>query len=87
MIVQISAGQGPSECQMAVAKLFAALKKEYEDLDGGLYDCSVLHHFFAIRISTASDIGYQPVRHDHCVELHRRADFQYAGAGGNDQNE
>ncbi len=25
MIVQISAGQGPSECQLAVAKLFAAL--------------------------------------------------------------
>lgn len=27
MIIQISAGQGPSECQLAVAKLFAALKK------------------------------------------------------------
>ena len=33
MIVQLSAGQGPSECQMAVAKLFAALKKEYVDLE------------------------------------------------------
>ena len=33
MIVQLSAGQGPSECQMAVAKLFAALKKEYGDLE------------------------------------------------------
>ncbi len=33
MIVQISAGQGPSECQLAVAKLFAALKREYEDLE------------------------------------------------------
>ena len=33
MIVQISAGQGPSECQMAVAKLFAALKREYGDLE------------------------------------------------------
>ena len=33
MIVQISAGQGPSECQLAVAKLFAALKKEYRDLE------------------------------------------------------
>lgn len=32
MIVQISAGQGPSECQLAVAKLFEALKKEYGDL-------------------------------------------------------
>lgn len=33
MIVQISAGQGPSECQLAVAKLYEALKKEYEDLE------------------------------------------------------
>lgn len=32
MIVQISAGQGPSECQLAVGKLFEALQKEYEDL-------------------------------------------------------
>ena len=36
MIVQISAGQGPSECQLAVAKLFEALKKEY----GGLEEIS-----------------------------------------------
>ena len=33
MIVQISAGQGPSECQLAVAKLYEALKKEYGDLE------------------------------------------------------
>ena len=33
MIIQISAGQGPSECQLAVAKLFAALKKEYGELE------------------------------------------------------
>lgn len=33
MVVQISAGQGPTECQMAVAKLFAALKEEYGDLE------------------------------------------------------
>lgn len=33
MIIQISAGQGPSECQLAVAKLFEALKKEYENLE------------------------------------------------------
>lgn len=32
MIVQISAGQGPSECQLAVAKLFGELQKEYGDL-------------------------------------------------------
>lgn len=33
MIIQISAGQGPAECQLAVAKLFAALKKEFGDLE------------------------------------------------------
>ena len=33
MIIQISAGNGhPIECQLAVGKLFNALKKEYEDL-------------------------------------------------------
>ena len=32
-MIQISAGQGPSECQLAVAKLFEALKKEYGDLE------------------------------------------------------
>lgn len=33
MIIQISAGQGPAECQLAVAKLLTALKKEYGDLE------------------------------------------------------
>ena len=28
MIIQISAGQGSSECQLAVAKLFEALQKQ-----------------------------------------------------------
>lgn len=29
MIIQISSGQGPAECELAVCKLFEALKKEY----------------------------------------------------------
>ncbi len=33
MIIQISAGQGPAECQLAVAKLFQALRREYGDLE------------------------------------------------------
>ena len=33
MIVQISAGQGPEECQIAVGKLYEALKKEFVDLE------------------------------------------------------
>lgn len=33
MIVQISSGQGPAECELAVCKLFGALKKEYPDIE------------------------------------------------------
>lgn len=33
MIIQISSGQGPSECQLAVAKLYEALREEYGDLE------------------------------------------------------
>ncbi len=33
MVVQISSGQGPEECQLAVGKLFAALQKEYPDAE------------------------------------------------------
>ena len=33
MIIQISAGQGPAECQLAVAKLFESLKREYGDFE------------------------------------------------------
>lgn len=32
MILQISSGQGPQECEFAVSKLFDALKKEYPDI-------------------------------------------------------
>ncbi len=33
MIVQLSSGQGPSECELAVLKLYKALKKEYPDIE------------------------------------------------------
>lgn len=33
MIVQLSSGQGPSECELAVSKLYEALKKEYPDIE------------------------------------------------------
>ena len=32
MILQISSGQGPAECQLAVSKLYDALKREYPDI-------------------------------------------------------
>lgn len=33
MIIQISSGQGPSECELAVSKLYDSLKKEYPDIE------------------------------------------------------
>ena len=33
MIVQLSSGQGPAECELAVTKLYEALKKEYSDIE------------------------------------------------------
>ncbi len=33
MIIQLSAGQGPLECQFAVGKLFVALQKEFPDIE------------------------------------------------------
>lgn len=33
MILQLSAGQGPAECELAVSRLFEALKKEYPDIE------------------------------------------------------
>lgn len=33
MIVQLSSGQEPSECELAVLKLYEALKKEYPDIE------------------------------------------------------
>ena len=32
MIVQISSGQGPAECELAVVKLYHSLKNEYNDI-------------------------------------------------------
>ncbi len=33
MIVQISSGQGPAECELCVVKLYETLKKEYDDIE------------------------------------------------------
>lgn len=33
MIVQISSGQGPAECELAVVKLYNSLKKEHKDIE------------------------------------------------------
>ena len=33
MLLQISSGQGPAECELCVKKLYDSLKKEYDDLE------------------------------------------------------
>jgi peptide chain release factor len=33
VIIQISSGQGPAECELAVGKLFEALQKEYPEIE------------------------------------------------------
>lgn len=33
MIIQLSSGQGPSECELAVKKLYESLKKEFPDIE------------------------------------------------------
>jgi len=58
MIIQISAGQGPAECQLAVAKLFETLQKEFGELEvlsetrGEQRGC-----FESIRFQTKQDLS------------------------------
>ncbi|HCT90150.1 MAG TPA: peptide chain release factor H [Lachnospiraceae bacterium] len=33
MIIQLSSGQGPAECELAVRKLYESLRKEYPDIE------------------------------------------------------
>jgi len=58
MIIQLSAGQGPEECQLAVGKLYGALQKEFHDIQQlsakegrrkGCYD--------SISFTTKEDLG------------------------------
>ncbi len=59
MIVQISSGQGPAECELAVVKLYNSLKKEYKDIEllnnheGKTHGCST-----SIMFSTNCDLSF-----------------------------
>lgn len=33
MLIQLSSGQGPAECELAVTKLYESLSKEYDDIE------------------------------------------------------
>lgn len=76
MLIQISAGQGPEECQIAVGKLFQSLKKEFSDIEiisdkkGRKKD-----YFHSILFETNNDLSFlqgsilwickSPIRENH----------------------
>ncbi len=58
MIVQISSGQGPAECEMAVGLLFDSIKAEYEDIELLSEHCSRFSDgYTSILFSTEQDIS------------------------------
>ena len=76
MIIQISSGQGPAECELAVSKLFEALKKEYPDIEllhshssritGGLHRYSFQQKEICLSWKEVSS-GFAEVRSDQII--------------------
>ena len=57
MIIQISSGQGPAECEFAVSKLFDALKKEYPDIkEIGAHKSRFSDCYTSIMFETENDL-------------------------------
>lgn len=76
MIIQISSGQGPAECELAVSKLYEALKKEYPDIELiSVHKSRISGGSTSIQFSTERDlselegsvqwIGRSPFRPNH----------------------
>lgn len=58
MIIQISSGQGPAECELAVSKLYEALKKEYPDIELiSVYKSRISGGSTSIQFSTERDLS------------------------------
>ena len=58
MIIQISSGQGPAECELAVVKLFNSLKSEYKDIELiQKHDAKTLGCCTSIMFSTDEDLS------------------------------
>ena len=74
MILQISSGQGPEECQIAVDKLYQSLKKEFVDLEI-LHQNKTKYGCNSILFSTNQDLSFlqgtilwickSPIRKNH----------------------
>ena len=58
MIIQISSGQGPAECELAVGKLCQALKQEYPDLkEISVHKSRFGDRFTSVMLETAEDLS------------------------------
>lgn len=59
MIVQLSSGQGPAECELGVLKLYSAIKKECPDLEIiQQHKSRFSEGFTSITFSTAHDLSH-----------------------------
>lgn len=75
MLVQISSGQGPIECELGVEKLFKALQKEFSDLEIISFHKSKNNYFDSILFETNNDLSHlegsilwickSPIRKNH----------------------
>lgn len=58
MIIQVSSGQGPPECELAVGKLYESLCKEYPDME--LLSCHKSRHsglYSSVLLSSEADLS------------------------------
>lgn len=59
MIIQLSSGQGPAECEFAVNKLFETLKREYSDIELLASHASKTKNCYSsILFSTEQDLSF-----------------------------
>lgn len=59
MLIQISSGQGPEECELAVYKLYLALKKEFDDITMiSAHKSRKSNCYTSIQFSTDNDLSF-----------------------------
>ncbi len=76
MIVQLSSGQGPAECELGVGKLFSSLREEFPDIELiKAYPSGIKDGYKSILFSSGKDLSFldgsvlwiceSPVREHH----------------------
>ena len=59
MILQLSSGQGPVECELAVGKLLAALKLEFPDIEVlSKHESKFCEGYTSVLLSTGKDLSH-----------------------------